>query len=177
MEEQGIAGLDAVVAVEPPLRARTPLFGHLGLTGTFRTKLEANGRLVIPAALRSPYVTLGAGQLLVVDTALWLFTYRSFELNVEALVSENADLLPEDHRTLLYNASFEAGVDKQARIVVPPELRRQVEFEGEQEIVVTGSVDHVEIWGAEEWDRDRAPAVNQAGLAFKRRRTLPTGGA
>lgn len=175
MENEG-AVQGQMAAVEPPLRAKTPIFGHQGLTGTYRSKLEANGRLVIPSALRAPYATLGAAQLLVVDTAVWMFTYRSFELNVEALVAENTDLLAEDYGTLLHNASFEVSVDKQARIVVPPEVRKQVDLDGEQEIVVTGSVDHLEIWDAQEWDRDRAPAVSQAGLAFKRRRTLPTGG-
>lgn len=176
MELQGTTDRETV-ATDPPLRARTPVFGHAGLTGTFRTKLEGNGRLVIPAPLKAPYVALGAGQLLVVDTALWFLTHRAFELNVETLLAENADLLAEDHRTLLYNASFEASVDKQARIVIPPEMRKQVDLEGEHEIVVTGSVDHLEVWRAEEWDRERAGAVAQAGLAFKRRRTLPTGGA
>lgn len=175
MEHQGEVA-ERTVLVEPPLRAKTPVFGHEPLGGYYRTKLESNGRLVIPAALRAPYVELGSARVLVVDTTLWVLTLRAFELNVEEVVAENSDLLPDDYRGMLYHAAIEASVDKQARLVIPPDHRRQVGFDGEIDIVVAGSVDHLEIWGAASWDAEHGEQVRQAGLVFKGRKTLPTGG-
>ncbi len=175
MEDQGTTTGQGL-AVEPPLHARIPVFGHHSLNGTHRARLEGNGRLVIPAAVRAPYVAVGAAHVVVVDTCLWVMTPRSFELNADAVVAENVDLLPTNYRTTLYAAAPSVSVDKQARIVIPPDHRHQVGMDGEADIVVTGSVDHLEIWRAAEWDVDHAPAVNQAGLIFKGRQTLPTGG-
>ena len=48
----------------------------------------------------------------------------------------------------------EAPPDKQGRVAIPPTLR---EFAGlGREVVITGQFDHVEIWDAARWERQRS---------------------
>ena len=85
MEEQGGTGEQGVAVSAAP---RANVFGHEALSGTYRTKLEPNGRIVLPSALRSPLVAAGEGRVLARQgRCLLLYTPQSFEVFVDDLIA------------------------------------------------------------------------------------------
>ena len=126
--------------------------GHPAHVGTYRGKIEPNGRLVLPSALKGPFVDAGNA---IVRTRrsdyVELYAPKAFELTVRTLVERQPDqLVSRRARIAAYNRAHRAAVDSQSRLVIPAEMREKVGL-GE-EIVFRGSIDCVEIWPAARHD-------------------------
>src|SRR3954452_1047694 len=100
---EGAEGAGVVATARP----RANVFGHDALAGTFRTRLEATGRLVLPSALRAPFVTAGTGHVMPRRAeCLWLLTPQGFEVMVDDLVANQSDgMLAAETRTLFFKAA------------------------------------------------------------------------
>ena len=166
-------------AATADLARRANVFGHEALSGTYRTRLEANGRLVLPSALRSPFTAAGTGHLLSrKGQLLWLLTPQAFEVMVDEVEARQADgMLANETRSLFFKAAPKVGVDKQSRFVVPPELRDAVGIEPESEVVLAGAIERVEIWAASRWDATEASKFADLDLLLDGHKGLPTGTA
>ncbi|MEZ5205195.1 MAG: hypothetical protein R2701_12680 [Acidimicrobiales bacterium] len=176
MEEQGGTGEQGVAVSAAP---RANVFGHEALSGTYRTKLEPNGRIVLPSALRSPLVAAGEGRVLARQgRCLLLYTPQSFEVFVDDLIaSQGAATIDPEARQVIFKAAPKVSVDKQARLVVPPDLRAAVGLAAEAEIVVAGAVERIEIWDAATFDEVEGPRRNLIDLLLDGYGGLPTGTA
>lgn len=142
-------------------------YGFDPLVGLFRTNIEPNGRVVLPSALRYPYggtvvVMPWSGRFLMVQTP-----------HVNHLVVEDMKgrgkgqpgVVPARRGKRAQHSSSRVSLDKQFRFVIPPELR---ELAGIQEqIVVCGAGESVEIWSAERYETDEAPFADDASLYFE----------
>lgn len=170
-------GSTTTAASAVPASRRANLFGHDSLAGHYRTRLEASGRLVLPAALRAPFVAASAGHLVPVDGVLWLATPQAFEVLVDHHAALNAGMVADEFRPLMFQASPRVSVDRQARLVVPPEQRSYASLLGEADVVLAGSVEHVEIWAATRWEAEQAPKVADVTSILKGGGGLPTGTA
>ena len=119
--------------------------------GTFEVKLDAKGRLILPAKFRDQLqggLVITRGQ----EHCLYVFPMAEFERMHEEM--RQAPLTSRDARA--YQRVFLSGAvddipDKQGRVLIPSILRR---FAGlEREIVVIGTGPRLEIWDTEAWEK------------------------
>ena len=72
--------------------ARLPAFGHLPFSGTYRTRIEANGRLALPSAFKHAFddaaIVRSAG-----TQCLFLMTPRAFELVIDAMRESDPEMM------------------------------------------------------------------------------------
>lgn len=132
-------------------RTHDNAFGHQPFRGTFSLRLEANGRLALPAALRHAF----SGHAVVRPYRrqfVNLWTPSGFEA-VDAAVRASQPVDPRTRRRF-HHSAYDVSVDKQFRIVLPPELRERVGL-GE-ELVLAGAIETIEIWPADRWDAEAA---------------------
>ena len=146
--------------------ARLPAFGHHPFSGHYRTRVEGNGRLALPAAFKGAFADAA-----IVRSAgtrhLMLMTPRAFELVVDALKASDPEMMLDSRkRQLLFMGSPRIAVDRQSRVVLPPELRAKVGIEGEMELVVAGAIERLEIWPAARYDAEQAPMVDDVDRMF-----------
>ena len=146
--------------------ARLPAFGHHPFSGTARVRVEANGRLALPAAFKHAFADAA-----IVRTAgtqnLMLMTPRAFELVVDQLKANDPDVMLDPRkRQLLFIGSPRISVDRQSRLVLPPEMRAKVGIEADSELVIAGAIERLEIWPAARFDALQAPLVDDMDRMF-----------
>jgi MraZ protein len=110
--------------------------------GQFDVRVDAKGRLQLPARLREQLAAHGVAQLVLAawDGGLQRFNRRS------------RDFL------LAYVASAtDVEVDNQGRIRVPPSLRKRAALE--KDAVLVSFLGELEIWSAERWAARHEAAV------------------
>jgi len=186
MENQGARGdRSSGAAADPAARAATttdgqttdrgtrrlPVFGHEPFSGTFPTRLEASGRLVLPSALRSAFD--GRARIRAYrDQYLMLTTFQGFDAVVDHLSASQGGVLDPRTRKRLYITAPAVVIDKQSRLVVPPELRAKVGLV--DEIVLAGSIESIEIWPADRFAAQEEPSFDDGDLLFDGFSGLPT---
>lgn len=133
-----------------------------GFLGSYEHRIDPKGRLFLPRRIlegiadpeeRSQFVvTLG------LDGCLYLFTRRAFFEHF-GQVRRAAFGGPERRNVVrgLGASSSEQALDAQGRILIPEELRQRAGLQ--EEVVVVGAVDHVEIWDRERWRASAGPAA------------------
>lgn len=122
---------------------------YRGYAGTFEHKLDAKGRMFLPAKFRDRYaeglmLTMGQERCLYVwDMDGWeAFAAR---LDDAPMTSRGA----RDYQRLLFAGASDQVPDAQGRVSIPGNLRKYASLE--RECVVIGARDHVEIWDTASW--------------------------
>ncbi len=176
MVSQGDTGA-AAVAVGTATSTRLPVFGHHPFSGTYRTRLEASGRIALPAAFKFAFADAALIRAHRSEH-LMLWTPLGFDSVVDAMQAKQpGGLLDPKTRLRLYKSAPRISVDRQSRLVLPPDLREQVGIAGEAEIVLAGAVEAIEIWPARRFDDEEAPKADDVDLLFDTHSGLPTGPA
>jgi len=164
MEEQGGTQGVAVATTGATTAPALPAFGHAPFSGTFRMKLPANGRVVLPATLRKAFAELGKVRP-VEGRFLNLWTPLAFDLTVAtAIASAGPGLVSPRTRKRLYASATDVSVDSQGRLVLAKELRDAVGIGADEEIVVAGAIEAIEIWSADRYDEEELPTMSDAEL-------------
>lgn len=119
--------------------------------GTYTPKLDEKGRFFLPAKFReelSDGLVITVGQ----DRCLVIYPIATFTQVVQqsAEAPSTVAKVRNFQRMIAANASDETP-DKQGRLTVPPHLRRYAGLE--KEIVVVGSINRLEVWDADAWER------------------------
>ncbi len=136
----------------------------VGFVGEYVYSIDEKGRVTIPSRLRHAF---GTGIVLTVglDRCLWGFTREGWDR-----FSAKLDELPQglaDARTLkrfLFSQAAEGTLDRQGRVLIPENLRRFADLDGEAVIVGVG--DRIEIWSPEAWQTFKEEQVaNLAAIA------------
>ena len=129
--------------------------------GEFRHTLDDKGRITLPAKYRA---RLAGGIVMTSGTKRFVivFPLDEFEqlasrVNGLSIVTTDAAML---RRQLFSNAS-DLEPDKQGRVVMPESLRQYAGIN--QEVIIVGVGNHIEIWNPEEWQRER-DAIAEAAL-------------
>ena len=146
------------------------LFGVVNLVGTYECKVDAKGRLMVPAPLKKQLVPmLQEGFVLkrsVYETCLELYPLKEWDAVMRDMDSRLNTFL-KSHRALL--RKFTAGaktveVDTNGRLLIPKDL---VEFAGiDKEIVLASSMNFIEIWDKEKYETTLEDSVDDfAALA------------
>jgi MraZ protein len=123
--------------------------------GSYLCRLDEKGRFIIPSPLREQLETEGNGVVFVkgADPALWAYSMREWE---QVLLRVRSKLDEDQSRLFMHKIVAEAGtseVDKAGRVLIPTRLRKSIPVEDDQEIVLVGLYNRLEIWNPSEWRR------------------------
>ncbi|MCR5825488.1 MAG: division/cell wall cluster transcriptional repressor MraZ [Oscillospiraceae bacterium] len=132
------------------------------MTGQYRQRIDAKGRLLVPAKLREElgetfYVTIGG-----TDLCLAAYTEAGWQKLTDQLDSMPYSKAKTAIRTIFSNAA-KCEPDAQGRILLPQELRTYANLN--RDVVVAGASKRAEIWDAEAWDKLNAEAMDPTNLA------------
>jgi MraZ protein len=117
--------------------------------GKYEHSLDAKGRVILPAKLRTHFNQPGyLAQHHEGCLALW--TVEEFDVEVELqLALAGTDPIPRNRVREWASAVWEAEIDRQGRMAIPSDLRA---FAGlDSEVVIVGVINHVEIWSPTAW--------------------------
>lgn len=123
--------------------------------GEYLCKLDEKGRFIVPSSMRERLETEGNGVVFLKgpEQALWAYSATEWEKVLERTRTK----LDEDlSRLFMHFVVSEAGtsdVDKAGRILIPGKLRKLIPVEDDQEIILVGLYNHMEIWNPAEWRR------------------------
>ncbi|HEX5440862.1 MAG TPA: division/cell wall cluster transcriptional repressor MraZ [Ktedonobacterales bacterium] len=119
--------------------------------GEFQYRLDAKGRLAIPARFRSK-IEGGAALTRGVEQCLYVYPLDTWDQKGRELEVSITD--PRKRQMLMrrfFGTAAECEMDGQGRIVVPAKFRKYAELTGEA--MVIGVRDHFEIWSLAAWER------------------------
>ena len=120
------------------------------LLGEFNHNIDEKGRLIIPAKLRED---LGDSFVICNGLEGCLFVYSQEEWNKFVAELESLPRMNKDARIFkryFFGSASEGSFDKQGRVLVPPSLRKNAHLENE--VVLVGVQDRVEIWDKALWE-------------------------
>lgn len=118
--------------------------------GEYQHTIDDKGRLIMPAKFRE-----GLGEKFVVTKGLdgCLFVYPLDEWQVLEKKLRNLPFTKADARAFarfFFSGATECELDKQGRILLPPNLRDHGQLQ--KDIVVIGVSSRLEIWSKEVWE-------------------------
>ncbi len=129
--------------------------------GEYRHTIDEKGRLTIPAKYRG---SLAAGMVVTrgFDRNLMGFSLEGWEeLAARVKSLPWSDPSAREFRRRVFSGAIDLIPDRQGRILLPTYLREFANIESE--VVITGMLDHLEIWNSEAWEpvRDAAESDEQ----------------
>lgn len=124
--------------------------------GEFQHNLDDKGRLIIPAKFRD---ALGPSFVVTrgLDHCLFLYPqseWQVLEAKLKALPLTNANA--RAFVRFFFSGASECELDKQGRILLPPNLREYAQME--RDVVVIGVSNRVELWAKSQWEAYRSEA-------------------
>ncbi len=120
------------------------------LLGTHSYQLDPKGRVSLPAKFRAAFVDgcwITVGQ----DRCLYVFPRAEWERRSDEVASSPlSDADGRAYSRLFFGSSEEATLDGQGRVTIPQRLREAVGID--QEVVVLGVRDRMEVWDRQTYD-------------------------
>lgn len=137
--------------------------------GIFETTIDTKGRTSLPARFReilagthgderffltnSAPISLGDGQF---SSGLLVYPYKEW-FAFEERFRTSKGFTSEQRKSIMHTIiapAQECCADKLGRFVIPPTFRRDAALD--REIQFVGTMDKIEIWSLNEWDKVRA---------------------
>ncbi|NLY86473.1 MAG: division/cell wall cluster transcriptional repressor MraZ [Tissierellia bacterium] len=118
--------------------------------GEYQHTLDSKGRIIIPSKFRAEL-----GEVFVMTKGLdnCLFVYPKSEWSILEEKLKQLPLTNRDARAFVrffFSGACECELDKQGRVLIPPNLREHSRLE--KDVVIIGVSTRIEIWSKEEWD-------------------------
>lgn len=121
--------------------------------GTHLRQLDDKGRLALPAPFRDQFATscyLAYGE----DRCVDVFTSAEFERAGRELIEQvRGGTVSRQRRRAFAHSATHVKIDKQGRVTLDEKLREFARLAPGSTAVVTGNLDHLEIWSEELFDR------------------------
>lgn len=118
--------------------------------GTHSPKLDAKGRIILPAKFREPLaegLVLTKGQ----DHCLVVWPRAEFDTYAAGLrASAQANAAVRAMTRVFFSSAYDESLDSQGRLTVPPTLRGYAELD--RELTVVGADNRIEIWSTSVWE-------------------------
>ncbi len=118
--------------------------------GEYQHTLDNKGRIIIPSKFRTE---LGEEFVMTKGLDNCLFVYPKTEWSILEEKLKQLPLTNRDARAFVrffFLGASECELDKQGRVLIPPNLREHSKLE--KEVVIIGVSTRIEIWSKEEWD-------------------------
>ncbi|MCL4491953.1 MAG: division/cell wall cluster transcriptional repressor MraZ [Nitrospirae bacterium] len=138
--------------------------------GKYYYALDPKGRIIIPAPLRDIIFKKYNNSKLYITNAAFDKCLHIYPLEEWSKLEEKIKSLPRMEEAVNYflrrviASVLECEVDKQGRILIPYEHRQDAGINNE--VVIVGQLDKIEIWDKVEWDTVTDPQKVDA-KAFK----------
>lgn len=136
--------------------------------GTFEHSIDERGRVAIPARYRPAFVDGGVlrpGP----DGAVEMYSQETFDDEVQRrLGTANGNRSVEARRIRrgFLSEAYAVELDKQGRILIPPQIRDEAALDGK--ILIIGCGDYLELWHPDLWttERQRVTDLEEAESAL-----------
>lgn len=138
-DQQGSAGIDGLMAGLPPL-----------LLGTYTPKIDAKGRVALPAKFRSQ---LGQGLVMArgQERCVYLLPFDEFRRIASQIQRTSVgNKAAREYLRVFLSGAVDQEPDKQGRVVVPQMLRDYANRGSD--IVVIGVGTRAELWNKDAWE-------------------------
>lgn len=138
-DQQGSAGIDGLMAGLPPL-----------LLGTYTPKIDAKGRVALPAKFRSQ---LGQGLVMArgQERCVYLLPFDEFRRIASQIQRTSVgNKAAREYLRMFLSGAVDQEPDKQGRVVVPQMLRDYANLGSD--IVVIGVGTRAELWNKDAWE-------------------------
>ena len=138
-DQQGSAGIDGLMAGLPPL-----------LLGTYTPKIDAKGRVALPAKFRSQ---LGQGLVMArgQERCVYLLPFDEFRRIASQIQRTSVgNKAAREYLRVFLSGAVGQEPDKQGRVVVPQMLRDYANLGSD--IVVIGVGTRAELWNKDAWE-------------------------
>ncbi len=138
-DQQGSAGIDGLMAGLPPL-----------LLGTYTPKIDAKGRVALPAKFRSQ---LGQGLVMArgQERCVYLLPFGEFRRIASQIQRTSVgNKAAREYLRVFLSGAVDQEPDKQGRVVVPQMLRDYANLGSD--IVVIGVGTRAELWNKDAWE-------------------------
>jgi MraZ protein len=118
--------------------------------GRYEHSLDLKGRVILPAKLRSAFDTQ-AFLTQHLDRCLALWTPEAFDEQAVIMQAKQSIDAERNSVRLWAASSIEVEMDRQGRVAIPQFLRDFAGLEIERPLMITGAIDHIELWNLEEF--------------------------
>ena len=129
--------------------------------GEFEYKVDEKGRVLIPPRFRRE---LKDGLVLTPGVEKCLNAYPITEwIKLAGILTTSGSLSPSKMRRLtraIFATAFRLHLDGQGRIALPLPLRQHASIE--DEIIIAGANNYLELWNKDEWEAEKAISQEQA---------------
>lgn len=129
--------------------------------GTFEHAIDERGRVAIPARYRRAFVDGGVLRV-GPEGAVEMYTLTTFDEEVQRRLGAadgNSSRDARRTRRSFLPEAYSVEIDKQGRILVPPQIRDRANLGGK--VLIIGCGDYLELWHPEAWAGEQA-ALEQA---------------
>ena len=126
-----------------------------GFVGRYEHSLDTKGRVILPAKFRADFER-GGYLAQQTEGCLALWTLGEFDRQMTAMRERAESGRSNRNRARLWAASsHEVEIDRQGRMAIPVRLRNFAKLENE--VLVQGAIDRVELWNPATWDERVQP--------------------
>ena len=122
--------------------------------GRFVHTIDSKGRVSVPVKFRE-ILSQHHEDILIVTAELGDHCLVAYPKEEWRVVAEKTKSLPmmrpevKDWMRLFYSSATDCSVDRQGRILIPPNLREYAKFG--KEVVLIGMLNKIEIWDSKRW--------------------------
>ena len=138
-DQQGSAGIDGLMAGLPPL-----------LLGTYTPKIDAKGRVALPAKFRSQ---LGQGLVMArgQERCVYLLPFDEFRRIASQIQRTSVgNKAAREYLRVFLSGAVDQEPDKQGRVVVPQMLRDYANLGSDIVVICVGT--RAELWNKDAWE-------------------------
>ncbi len=130
--------------------------------GEFEYRVDEKGRVPVPPKFRTEElkkegVVLCPGM----EKCITIYPISEWKKIADSLTS--GPIIPSKLRKLnraIFATAFNVEIDGQGRIVIPNQLRQYAGIN--EEVVVAGANNYVELWGKEQWESEKVSSQEEA---------------
>ena len=123
--------------------------------GRYEHSLDDKGRVILPSKFRGPFER-GGYLTQYQDGCLSLWTPDEFESQMESVLERASTSKGDRNLARLWaSTSHELEIDRQGRMAIPSRLREYAHLEND--VLVLGAIDRVELWDRQTWDEKVLP--------------------
>lgn len=125
--------------------------------GSSSHTLDDKGRIIIPTRFRNIIQTGGGSTIMLTQRDRCLYGYTMNEWSrLEQQIQSMANMSDSFRRFLriFVGSAQECSLDKQGRVLIPPQLRQYGNLE--KDVVLVGVLTHFEIWSHDNWEEENS---------------------
>lgn len=128
--------------------------------GEFGYRIDEKGRVPIPPRFRPVLKKEGIVLTPGVERCVTIYPLSEWKKLAASLTSDIVQSKLRRLNRAIFATAFSTALDGQGRIVVPPPLRQYAEIE--DEVVVAGTNNCLELWSKKQWEAEKARSQEEA---------------